>query len=79
MTTRRTTDRNSGVFSLAIAQDRAVRFTYTDEAGVRTRRTVKPTGIKATRHSDRGVLVIADENTNVRSFRSDRVERASLI
>lgn len=79
MATRTTVLRNTGVFTTAQETGKSVRFTYTDEAGVTKRRTVKPTSATKTSQNKDALIVRAVEGLNMRSFRTDRVLRAVLV
>ena len=79
MATRRTVLRNTGVFTQAAGQGKQVRFTYTDQKGVTTRRTVVVVKALTTRHNPDALLIEGREGLNVRHFRTDRVQRAKIV
>ncbi len=78
MATRTTVLRNTGVAQKVAAQQGLITFTYTDAAGVKTRRKgLKVTSVRKTRQNPDALLVEAvDTVGNVRTFRTDRMLRA---
>lgn len=79
MTTKATVRRNTAVCAEALAKGKSVRFTYTTAAGDTARRTVTPTFVQATRHNTDALVIRAKDGLNDRSFRTDRMVRATLV
>lgn len=79
MTTKATIRRNTAVCAEAVAKGKSVRFTYTTKAGETKRRTVTPTFVQSTPHNSEALVIRAKEGLNDRSFRTDRMVRATIV